>query len=415
METENLAKIYVPEFVLQPNAISRAAHSMSANAQRLIMMAMAKLNLMAEGKDQYLVSFSVKEYLEALGLEYGGEQQKYILAAVRECMKNNIEIAMPNGEWESFTWFTYSKLGFEVTDKKTGKLKFNELPNEQKPDLWHVITMEFNYHLGEALKQFKKAYSKINLLDLGKIQSRYAIRYLELAMSYSGFAGQDGNKSGEWYLSYTFTELRKLFGISKFQYSRTGNFRMKIIDNPLGELNATGIGLHIEPEYIRQGRYLVGVQLLCRYVKREKPLPVLAEPVSETTQEDRFRAAFPEEYQALLEEEWKTSLPGWENNLEMQEIVHANRATGKLAELHPEFSQKEEAAAAVKKVGRPAKANAEKMLGYKKAHPEASLKEIGRLFQVSTATVSRALKQNAVDLGLMAMALLGMAMGTGMI
>jgi hypothetical protein len=266
--------------------------------------------------------------------------------------------------------------------------------------------MEFNHHLGEALKQFKKAYAKINLLDLGKIQSRYAIRFFELAMSYSGFAGQDGNNPGEWYLSYTLAELRKLFGIDKSKYKVTKDFRVFVIENPIEEINAAGIGLEITPEYVRQGRFLVGARFRCRYTGREEPLP--AAPVSEAAREEvRIRAAYPEEYQAYLDEERKKPLPEWENNPELRESVYASRAIRRLGEAHPEFSQKEEAAA-VKKTGRPAKADTEKILGYKKAHPEASLKEIGGLFRVSAASVSRVLIQNSVDLALMTMSLLSM-------
>jgi hypothetical protein len=325
MNIKELEKTGLPEYVIQPNLISQAIYSLGPYARKLVAMAMS---LMSPEKGVYRVSFRAADFVEAIGLEpgkQGGETKKYIKAAVEECLDSHIEINRPNGDWEGYTWFTSSKLKKFSPGRDWG---------------WDEIEMNFNPDLGETIKAFKKAYAKISLADLGKLQSRYAIRFYELALSYAGFAGKDGNSPGEWYFDKTLADIRILFGIDSKKYTLTKNFRVKVIDNPIAEINAARIGLRIEPQYIRRGKRLLGARFVCRFARHGETVQVT--PATETEQEnDRLEAAFPEEFQKYFQEAVRDNpvLPGVISNFIWEEACRG-RANERLREAHPEFFKK---------------------------------------------------------------------------
>jgi plasmid replication initiation protein len=59
-------------------------------------------------------------------------------------------------------------------------------------------TMKFSLELAEVLAELKWVYSKISLQDFGRLQSRYAIRLYEIALSFAYLKGKQGNRDGVW-------------------------------------------------------------------------------------------------------------------------------------------------------------------------------------------------------------------------
>jgi hypothetical protein len=325
MNITKLEKPGIPEYVIQPNLISQAIYNLGPYARKLVAMAMS---LMSPEKGVYKVSFSAADFVEAIGLEVrkqGTPTKEYIRAAVRECLDSHIEINKPNGDWKGYTWFTSSELKDFSPDRDCG---------------WDEIEMNFNPDLGETIKAFKKAYAKISLADLGKLQSRYAIRFYELALSYAGFAGKDGNRPGEWYFDKTLDDLRILFGIGSKKYKATRDFRVKVIDNPIAEINGARLGLRIEPQYIRRGKWLLGARFACRFARRGDPVEVT--PATETEQENsRLEAAFPEEFQKYFQEAVRDDpvIPGLFSEYFREEACRGT-ASERLRAAHPEFFKK---------------------------------------------------------------------------
>jgi plasmid replication initiation protein len=289
MKTKNLPALQakeLPEYVIQPNVISQAIYNLNPYARKLIAMAMSLISL-KEG--EYTVSFKVADFINSLGMEFrkqGNPTKEYIKAAVKECLNSHIEINKPNGDWKGYTWFIES----ELQDFKSGSTSG-----------WSKITMTFNPKLGEVIQAFKRAFAKISLADLGKLHSRYALRFYELALSYAGFAGKDGNRSGEWYFDKTLDDLRILFQIDKKKYPKTGDFRTYVIDNPLKEINNARMGLWIEPQYLREGKRLMGARFMCLWVKGDEA--IIGTPM---TEEEQLIKEYPEEFGELFKQELTT-------------------------------------------------------------------------------------------------------------
>lgn len=240
-----------PRFVLQHNALSRSIHSLSATAKKLTAMAMA---LLPADLSSLTAAFTYSDFCKATGYAIGGESFKLFKESVKECLDNKIYIETKSPKtgkaiWEGYTWFSYSKI-----DEGSG-----------------VCTMMFSPQLAEVLMDMKRVYAKINLRDFGLLQSRYALRLFEMARSYESLAGKDGNQSHAWYFERSVQEFRTLFGVPDDAYPETKRFRQKVIEEPVKEINAAGIGLEITTEGIKQGRRLATIRLNCKKTVRKTP------------------------------------------------------------------------------------------------------------------------------------------------
>jgi plasmid replication initiation protein len=233
-----------PRYVIQHNAISRSAHNLSATAKKLTAMAMA---LLPPDLSSRTISFTFNDFCKAMGTSIGGESFKLFKDAATECMQCVItvetnELVKGKRKWERYTWFTHSSF-----DEETG-----------------FCTMTFSDQIVASLTELKRLYAKINLKDLGRLQSRYAIRLYEMAESYESLKGKDGNKNQAWYFERSLSELRFLLGVPDNAYRETRDFRRKVIEEPIKEINAAGVGVAITPDSIKQGRKLTGIRFDCK-------------------------------------------------------------------------------------------------------------------------------------------------------
>jgi plasmid replication initiation protein len=288
-----------PRYVLQHNAISRSIHNLSATAKKLTAMAMA---LLPPDLSSLTAAFTFTEFCKAIGYTKSGESFKLFLAALKECVNNSISIEIVSQKtgrkkWENYTWFTSSKF-----DEDTG-----------------VATMTFSPQLAAVLLELKQVYARISLHDLGELQSKYALRIYETAVSYSSLKGKDGNGDTAWYFERSVEELRDMFGVPADTYKETRDFRKKVIEEPVKEINQAGIGLEITAEGIKQGRELAAIRFDCKQTARTLPkhhgkkqgTPRLEVPErSPKTANQRgekelehLAELYPEEFAALYEEE----------------------------------------------------------------------------------------------------------------
>jgi plasmid replication initiation protein len=219
---------------------------MSATAQKVIATAMA---LLPFDLSSLTVSFPFAAFCKAVGFGDGGEQYSLFKTAVDECMGNYIAIEIINTdtgkrEWQRFNWFTWAKV-----DEKS-----------------RTATMIFSPQLATALLELKKTYSRVNLKDIGGLQSRYALRIFQLIVSYVSLKGKDGNQEMTWYCEREIEELRFMFGVPKGTYKDKHLFRQKVIDGPVKEINRAGLGIEVSTIGVKKGRYLAAIRFACRQV-----------------------------------------------------------------------------------------------------------------------------------------------------
>ncbi|GMO11244.1 MAG: hypothetical protein Ta2A_19410 [Treponemataceae bacterium] len=279
----NKNEVTQTKFVVQANAISRGVYRMSTTARRLTAMAMREAKI--TGKNT--VMFRVADFCDALDLEYSGDIKRRIKRGLEECALSTLktEIQEEKGErWTLFTWFDKVEL---FTSRTPGDVKNN------------TVMMRFNAELSDFVKSLV-GYTNLDLINFGKLQSQYALRFYEMAMSYAGFAGKDGNKSGEWWFEDTIADLRQRLVIDSKKYKRTDVFRRQIIDLPINEINAAEIGIFIEPEYKYAGKYLDSIRFNCRKVAPNEPRRI--DPVTlESQQIALAQTKYPDEFEAIYQ------------------------------------------------------------------------------------------------------------------
>jgi plasmid replication initiation protein len=281
------------EYVLQSHAISRARYRMSSNARKIIAMAMAQIS---PDFSDLEAAFPLTEFCNALGIERGGKSDKLISEAINECFECSIHLELENKSWEKFTWITHASYNAE-----TGK-----------------ISLEFSRRLADFLLELEKMYARIDLVDLGKLQSFYAFRYFELAKSYESLSGKEGNKKGQWYFTRTIPEIRQIMGIKPDEYPYTHDLRRYVVEAPIKELNSSNLGIALTLKYIREGRNLTGIRFDCKSTSQRPAVQIknkpryrehscrntpVAEPETEDEVLQRLREQYPDEYQEMLEYE----------------------------------------------------------------------------------------------------------------
>ena len=310
-----------PRYVLQHNAVSRAAHNLSATAKKLTVMAMA---LLPADLSSLSASFSFNDFCKAIGCERGGRGFVLFKEAVKECRRCIIAIETePDAEgkkqWKKVTWAVTAAF-----NEETGRTAI-------------VFASEF----AGALQDFKRVYTKLNLQDLGKLKSKYALRYFEIAKSYESLAGKDGNRHGAWYFERSIEELRRLLGISLDAYPVTNVFKKKVVEKPVEEINSAGVGVEIQTEGIKQGRNLKGIRFNCTKTARttaaDAPLPEANPKTADHRGEkelQHLQELYPDEFAALYEKALE-ALPDFDGKAEgFRKIAAAGQALQALRERH---------------------------------------------------------------------------------
>lgn len=276
--------------LLQPNQISQGLYKCSPLAKQLLAYVIADLKIMKWSNlniETYETSFKTSEFVKALGKSRIGSKQKDLIkSALVELQKSYIAIDTGK-KFETFSWVTHAVFS----------------------DVDHRINIEINHHLGQALVEYKHGFTAIQLIELGRLQSFYAMRFYEIALSWSGKKGREGNKKGCWYFEYSVEDLRKTFQLGENEYSgRMTNFITKVVKNPLDEVNEK-TNLNITFDKIKDGKNVVGFRFNC--CEKVEPLKITKDTSKQDIDEIKiinneqnelnyFKKAYPEEFEEAL-------------------------------------------------------------------------------------------------------------------
>jgi plasmid replication initiation protein len=255
--------------------------------RRLLHLVMAQAQIEGEGIAK--VEMNVGDIVRALGLSDAGPRYEEVRAAVRGLMGQVLDIDTTDG-WVQFHWVDVARY---IKSRDSIQLRVSD---ELLP---HVLDI-------------KDMWRIISLGDMTQLQGKHSFRIFELVMADRGFAGKGGNRPGEWFTDLDFGDLRTLLRIKPEEYKLTTDFRKRIVDGPVREINDAGLGLRIECDYetFRRGRSLRGVRLNCKLLKAGDPRPVAPATKAEREEED-LAEKYPERYAQLLKEaRAQKALPG---------------------------------------------------------------------------------------------------------
>ncbi len=111
-------------------------------------------------------------------------------------------------------------------------------------------------------------YGKINLIVQSRFRSSYGLALYENCIRYRGLPGTK---------TFELEDFRKLMGIPDSQYKIFRDFKRRVIDKAVEEVN-THADIFIEPSYKRAGRQVVGIRFMIK--ERAKKLRITPEKLN---------------------------------------------------------------------------------------------------------------------------------------
>lgn len=302
------------ENVIQADELSRALYSCSMTARKIIAYAATKIQEKAidttpwwyEGHTETYVpcsEFKISALIKALGFVKSGDNYAIIKKAVSELRHCSVEIKENDDEYEIWNWFQYIRYS-KQRDK---------------------IELHFSNEIGWALYGMEKNYTSLDLHTIGEFKSFYAFRFYEIALSWKGMKGRQGNAKGCWWFQMTPEEIRKTFKIEDNLYQGKygmSNFIRKVLIAPLKELNELNSDFQIEVVRVLRGRNIIAFRFNCTQSAPEEAKKIVKTDSKQIRQEkreineaekeiDSFEKKYPDEFARALEEVKKENeLPG---------------------------------------------------------------------------------------------------------
>jgi plasmid replication initiation protein len=250
------------ETIIQANELSRALYSCSTLGRKIIAFAATKISektinvtpfWSSSRMETYVpaAEFKISELLQALGLDKdNGKNYENIKKTVSSLRKCSLEIKKGDDEFKIWNWFQF--IQYSKTKDK--------------------IELHFSHEIGWTLYGLKDSYTALNLKTIGNFKSFYALRFYEIALSWVGMKGRNGNKKGTWFFQMTPEEIRETFKIDEDSYTgRFGmsNFTKKVITIPIDEVNEVNKEFNISVTKILRGRTTVAFRFDCTETLKE--------------------------------------------------------------------------------------------------------------------------------------------------
>ena len=235
--------------IAQPYEVSRASYRCNSPERKLLYFAATKINLKSKGKrSDYVAEFRISEMLNALGMQNSTSNRQQIRTAVKTIAENTIMLSDTEKFMDVMNWIQRGTY------------------DEEK----NVVTLVFTNEIGQLFFECKERFSLVNLKVIGAIKSYYAMRYYEIALSYIGFKGINGNPQNSWYFDLGIDEIRTLFKLENMPYAqsvmRLGD---DIVRKPVAELNAVNPDFKIVVESLQEGRRTVAYRFNCTEASKE--------------------------------------------------------------------------------------------------------------------------------------------------
>jgi plasmid replication initiation protein len=267
----------------------------------------------------WVARFSIQDFLAKFGMVDSGENYQLVKDAVRECQDAKITWMRENGGFVSFNWFYISKYN---------------------PDT-NLVELVFTPDVGNAIYNMRLGYTALDLRLIGNFRSLYAFRYYEIAVSYKGNKGRNGNRRGQWFFEYDVENLRRTLNIAEGKYAgRMNAFISRVVKMPIDELNRLNFDFSVSFEKIVQNRRTVGFRFTCTELREERPRlgglgddsPEAAAEKAVLRDEGEFFARYSVELQGIFDA-MKARVSGL-NAVERTDFSLMTRAKGELTRRH---------------------------------------------------------------------------------
>jgi plasmid replication initiation protein len=260
------------------NRIIEARHSFTPNAQKLLLLAISRIQEPGTATELPDITITVKEFQRCADITSNNTYQQ-LDRACDELMHNPLEIRVRAGDRarKTYSWFdtaTYDGQG--------------------------QITLRFTKSIGEFLIGLKSRFTQLRIERFFKLRSGYSMRFLEMITQ------MDGNRRPAWTMSID--ELRDWLATPKTSYPSFGMLRVRVLETAQKELDAkSDRSFDFTP--LKNGREFRGIEFRIRPSRQKSPqaaAKILANEPDEISREALRKAL---DY-ARSRQRWSEGWPG---------------------------------------------------------------------------------------------------------
>ena len=197
--------------------IQKSRYDLSVQQQKLLLYVISGIK--PEDKDFYTQQFTMSELCEVCGIAYNNKNSDYIFSNLKKIRDLSYTIDLEN---ERFTFAWLQSIRMDKTKN-------------------NLITVKLDEDLKPYLLQLNQFFTSYVVGYIYPMNSKYSIRLYELLKSYENIGAH----------TFELEELKEK--LQTAEYSRYANFKRKVIDIALEEINEyTDITITFKP--IREGR-----------------------------------------------------------------------------------------------------------------------------------------------------------------
>lgn len=222
--------------VVKHNAFVEANYDLDLVANRVLLLAITNARQISDDVQTALgqeIVITAKQYMDCFRVNK---------SAAYEALRNGLEM-LYRAE------FTYNEIVANGEFKGTiEKRSYHFLQGKVETDNCSYIALHFSNVVAPLVIGLQNRFTAYEIEQIGRLQSKYALRLYELAISKKGL----GKK-----FTITLLDLRKKLGVLPDEFSEMCDFKKRVLKKSIDEINKhTDIILNYEQE--KEGRNIVG-------------------------------------------------------------------------------------------------------------------------------------------------------------
>lgn len=244
------------DIIKKDNRMIEARYKVSIHEQRLLLAVLAQIRSDDEDFKKYTIN--VQDIAKAHGLTAGKDLYKQLYQAARTLRAAEVDISI--GETKRFVgWLNY----VEYIEGK-GKL-----------------VISFNSDLKPYLLQLKSNFTQYKFTAVANFKSLYSIRFYEFLKMNQYHGG-----GSIFFIQYSINDLRNILHIQPDQYKKNKDFRVKVIEPALKEIqDQTDLNI-LNVEYLKDGKIISAVKIYAE-PKKQMVMALPKQTENEENQEEK--------------------------------------------------------------------------------------------------------------------------------
>lgn len=229
--------------IVKDNALIEASYTLDVAEQRLILLAILEAReqktLIEAGS---LLRIHASSYIHQFSVDR---------TTAYQVLKNAVE-----GLYEA--GFVYSKIDEETG--KTGRYKSRWVDKIGYIDDLGCVELVFASDVIPLITRLEKRFTEYDIEQISGLQSRYAIRLYELLCQWRSVGKTP---------IISLAELRIKLGLSKDEYNRADNFKRRVLDLAVKQINER-TDIRADYEQHKEGRTIIGFTFRFKYKTNDK-------------------------------------------------------------------------------------------------------------------------------------------------